>query len=129
MWVLHALALAHQCIENEIINAEERECFFGKYSVFEELAGIAASAASCPETDCTQPCQDFDSTLVNCATLGVLVNYREPCRGYYATKVFFPLLQTVCSGVEATLAGHAKGVCSMWPARTGTSSRRGRAHV
>ena len=87
MFVLYAIALAHKCIENEMINIEERECFFGSYSAFEVPAGIAAYAASCPEDDCTEPCDSLDSTLVDCATLGVLVNYREACRGYYATKV------------------------------------------
>lgn len=70
-----------------MINIEERECFFGSYSAFEVAAGIAAYAAVCPEDDCTAPCGSFDTTSVDCATLGVLVNYREACRGYYATKV------------------------------------------
>ena len=84
---LYALALAHKCIEDEMINIQERECFFGSYSAFEVSAGVAAYAATCPEDDCTEECGPLDSTLVDCSTLGVLVNYREPCRGYYATKV------------------------------------------
>lgn len=91
MWILHIASLAHICISNEVINVKERECFFGSYSAFETAASIAAYAAGCPENDCTQPCNTLDSTIVECKTLGVLVNYRELCSGYYATKVQMPI--------------------------------------
>ena len=87
MLYLYLLSLSHKCITNEVMNVNERECFFGSYSAFETAAGIAAYASGCDEDNCNQPCGSFDSNLVECKTLGVLVNYREPCSGYYAEKV------------------------------------------
>ena len=85
MLVSIVLVLGHQCIDNNVVNVAERECYFGSYSQFEYLAGIAADMLSCP-TDCDDPCGEFDALLFSCSTLGVLVNYREACTGYYAIK-------------------------------------------
>ena len=87
MLYLYLVSLSHKCITNEVMNVNERECFFGSYSAFETAAGIAAYASGCDEDNCNQPCGSFDANLVECKTLGVLVNYREPCSGYYAEKV------------------------------------------
>ena len=85
MIVFLSLSVGHVCINNDVSNVAERECFFGSYDRFEYLAGIAADMLACP-TDCDSECGDFTPLFFECSTLGVLVNYREACGSYYAEK-------------------------------------------
>lgn len=119
MWFVLSVSVAHKCITQEIINVNERECFFGSYDAFQTAASIAAYAAGCDEDDCNSSCGSFDTSLVECKTIGVLVNYREPCSGYYAEKVHPPPTRPTWFAHPKT--GDAKSIRSMWTAGSGTA--------
>jgi hypothetical protein len=105
------LALANPCIQNDVTNINERECFFGTYERFEELASIAADVAGCP-TDCSLDCGPINLETFSCLTVGVLANYREACgSSYYANKVM-PRVYAACGILGTTLQNSDIAACT-----------------
>ena len=110
--IVLALALGHRCIEQDVTNINERECFFGTYGRYQELASIAANVAACPEDNCNDVCSAINLETFDCSTIGVLAEYREACgSSYYADKVM-PRVYAACGLLGTTLVDSSISQCT-----------------